>query len=457
MHARGGDLLHLLSHCRLQGVLNDTHLHGSLQALTGLGVQGGQIAAIREVLFVPREDALRQTRQHMSAACTNGFQQGPRNKATIHQDQHAWFERRQHPSRQALFGGRAGSEDDLDNRVGSSFDQVEAAHLRVGTATLAVADAAKVGSVLRRVIDVFQGAIHRHQAQAKGEGSRRLGLSQRHTAQLKEGAQQPHAELFASIGPSGTCGWRLGFLFTQPALDTTEFEEDGSQAVPQIQVPPDEHPDHQDQGQFACACGLATEALHEGFDALTGIELFHERPRKPVTELVRALHVRYSKGHEEFPFDRLFHVFFFSMSDLKLLFHLFKRYWPQGPQPRSTPPLPLRDNPRCGTKPTPERTSTFLGAYASTFLLTLTNPSTILSFAAIFAGLGVGTTGNSILSAILVVLGVFLGSTLWWLILTGGISLLRNKFTPQWLLWINRLSGVILALFGLIALLSLHW
>ncbi len=101
--------------------------------------------------------------------------------------------------------------------------------------------------------------------------------------------------------------------------------------------------------------------------------------------------------------------------------------------------------------------NTFLSAYASTFLLTLTNPSTLLSFAAIFAGLGVGTTGNSILSAILVVLGVFLGSTLWWLILTGGISLLRNKFTPQWLLWINRLSGVILALFGLIALLSLHW
>ena len=55
------------------------------------------------------------------------------------------------------------------------------------------------------------------------------------------------------------------------------------------------------------------------------------------------------------------------------------------------------------------------------------------------------------------VLGVFLGSALWWLILTGGISLLRNKFTPQWLLWINRLSGVILALFGLFALLSLHW
>lgn len=99
--------------------------------------------------------------------------------------------------------------------------------------------------------------------------------------------------------------------------------------------------------------------------------------------------------------------------------------------------------------------STFVGAYSSTFLLTLTNPTTILSFAAIFAGLGVGAAGNNTLSAILVVLGVFLGSTLWWLILTGGISLLRSKFTSQWLLWINRLSGAILALFGLLALLSL--
>ena len=97
----------------------------------------------------------------------------------------------------------------------------------------------------------------------------------------------------------------------------------------------------------------------------------------------------------------------------------------------------------------------FLSAYASTLLLTLTNPQTILSFAAIFAGLGVGGGRGSILSATLVVGGVFLGSALWWVLLTGGLSLLRGKFTPRWFLWVNRISGGVIVLFGIFALLSL--
>ena len=97
----------------------------------------------------------------------------------------------------------------------------------------------------------------------------------------------------------------------------------------------------------------------------------------------------------------------------------------------------------------------FVGAYISTFLLTLTNPLTILSFVAIFAGLGVGGGKNSALAALLVVCGVFLGSATWWSLLTCGISLFRRKFTPRWLLWINRVSGGVITLFGLVALLSL--
>jgi threonine/homoserine/homoserine lactone efflux protein len=100
------------------------------------------------------------------------------------------------------------------------------------------------------------------------------------------------------------------------------------------------------------------------------------------------------------------------------------------------------------------------GAYISTFLLTLTNPTTILSFVAIFAGIGVGGEGgarNSYLSALLVVAGVFLGSALWWVLLTWGVSLLRTRFTERWLLWINRISGCALFIFGLVALLSLKW
>jgi threonine/homoserine/homoserine lactone efflux protein len=96
--------------------------------------------------------------------------------------------------------------------------------------------------------------------------------------------------------------------------------------------------------------------------------------------------------------------------------------------------------------------SGLLGAYASTFLLTLTNPLTILSFAAIFAGLGLANTSGNYASAMMLVLGVFLGSASWWLLLSGGVGLFRDKFNTQGLLWVNRISGVIITIFGMIAL-----
>ena len=102
-----------------------------------------------------------------------------------------------------------------------------------------------------------------------------------------------------------------------------------------------------------------------------------------------------------------------------------------------------------------KKADNFITAYLSTLLLTLTNPLTILSFAAIFAGIGVGSASKSYASASTVVLGVFLGSTLWWCILTSIISLLRKRFTPVWLLWINRASGVIIGVFVIIALMIL--
>ncbi len=94
------------------------------------------------------------------------------------------------------------------------------------------------------------------------------------------------------------------------------------------------------------------------------------------------------------------------------------------------------------------------GAYASTFFLTLTNPMTIISFAAIFAGLGLAGTSRNYVSAGFLVLGVFVGSALWWLILSGGVGMFREKVNPHGLRWVNRISGAIITGFGLFALLS---
>lgn len=92
--------------------------------------------------------------------------------------------------------------------------------------------------------------------------------------------------------------------------------------------------------------------------------------------------------------------------------------------------------------------------YASTLLLTLTNPVTILSFAAVFAGLGLGeaaTTGTHTPTAALVG-GIFLGSTAWWLLLATVVAMFKRMIDVQVLQWINRIAGTILLGFGLLAL-----
>jgi len=103
---------------------------------------------------------------------------------------------------------------------------------------------------------------------------------------------------------------------------------------------------------------------------------------------------------------------------------------------------------------TPARGMGMAGAYASTFLLTLTNPMTILSFGAVFAGLGLAGPAAGYMSAVLLVAGVFTGSALWWLTLSGVVGTMRHRFSVQRLRAVNRLSGVIIAGFGVLALVA---
>jgi threonine/homoserine/homoserine lactone efflux protein len=96
-------------------------------------------------------------------------------------------------------------------------------------------------------------------------------------------------------------------------------------------------------------------------------------------------------------------------------------------------------------------TSELTRDYGSTFLLTITNPVTILAFVGIFAGLGIGTSGAYADAAALVG-GVFLGSALWWLTLSVGVSLFRTRFTRSVMRRVSQLAGLTIVGFGILAL-----
>ncbi len=93
-----------------------------------------------------------------------------------------------------------------------------------------------------------------------------------------------------------------------------------------------------------------------------------------------------------------------------------------------------------------------LNDFISTFFLTLTNPMTILSFIAIFAGLGLAASSNDYLAGILLVSGVFVGSTIWWLMLSIATGFFRKSLTHIGIVIVNKVSGIIILGFGCWAL-----
>jgi threonine/homoserine/homoserine lactone efflux protein len=94
------------------------------------------------------------------------------------------------------------------------------------------------------------------------------------------------------------------------------------------------------------------------------------------------------------------------------------------------------------------RRPSLLGAYLSILGLTLANPLTVLSFAALFVSFGVG--GDTVGAGVLVA-GVGAGSTLWWIVLTVILARLRGRLSLRALRWANVISGIAVTLFGLVA------
>jgi threonine/homoserine/homoserine lactone efflux protein len=111
------------------------------------------------------------------------------------------------------------------------------------------------------------------------------------------------------------------------------------------------------------------------------------------------------------------------------------------------------------TKPTLELRrvthKTLINDFVTTFFLTLVNPTTILSFLAIFAGLGIGQIGGNYSHAFWLVLGIFIGSTIWWVILCEGVTFFRQKISQKVMTAINRGAGIVIAAFGILAWITL--
>jgi len=94
--------------------------------------------------------------------------------------------------------------------------------------------------------------------------------------------------------------------------------------------------------------------------------------------------------------------------------------------------------------------------FVSTLLLTLTNPTTVLSFMAVLAGLGMSHARASWLTLMLV-MGMFFGSLLWWVLLVNTVNRFRDRFDDRAMLWMNRIAGVAIGGFGILSfLLSLR-
>jgi threonine/homoserine/homoserine lactone efflux protein len=90
--------------------------------------------------------------------------------------------------------------------------------------------------------------------------------------------------------------------------------------------------------------------------------------------------------------------------------------------------------------------------FVTTFLLTLTNPTTVLSFLAVLATLRLGERRPAPLSLFLV-LGIFGGAVLWWTILALVSGHFRDRFNDRAVVWMNRIAAMAIAGFGIVTML----
>lgn len=111
-------------------------------------------------------------------------------------------------------------------------------------------------------------------------------------------------------------------------------------------------------------------------------------------------------------------------------------------------------NPAIQIRKQNRKKNNLIGDFISIFFLTLSNPITVFFFGAVFASTGILKGENSFLELIEVVVGVFTGAMLWWLILTTVVNVFRSKFRLKRLWWINKITGAVIVIFGLVAIIG---
>lgn len=112
-----------------------------------------------------------------------------------------------------------------------------------------------------------------------------------------------------------------------------------------------------------------------------------------------------------------------------------------------------RSNPAVQLRRQRRSKSSYLQDFVSTFLLTISNPLALFLFIAFFAGFGVVAPNSGLAGQLVLILGVFLGATTWWLLLTSVVGLFRQAVNLRRLYWINKIAGatiIVLVVVGLV-------
>ncbi len=108
-------------------------------------------------------------------------------------------------------------------------------------------------------------------------------------------------------------------------------------------------------------------------------------------------------------------------------------------------------NPAIQLRRQKNKSSNLLQDFFSTFFLTITNPLAIFLFFGFFASFGVVPANRDFLGQIVLIGGVTVGASLWWFILTGLVSLFKSKINLRRLWWMNKIAGVAIVVFVIVA------